>query len=311
MHPIKIGNKITNREGVSLEKFLHDISREQLLTPEQEAALGKRIQMAANKGSVDQEAIDQLVVANLRFVVSVAKQYQGLPIEDLIAYGIKGLLKAATLFDYTRGLKFISYAVWWTRQGILQALSEYSRTVRLPLNRVGSLRDIHHVTAMLSQRNQRFPTDEEIAEELNISPQEVRSTIAISARHTSLQAPFAKGEEHAPIDVLEDHSEEKPDTRLDTESLEKDISKMTASCLNNKELQVICRYFGIKNDKVHNTEKRQRNKQRVTKSAGMNLQEISDVLGLTRERVRQIKERALAKLRKHPDAKKLKLYLSK
>ncbi|MEN3040168.1 MAG: RNA polymerase sigma factor RpoD/SigA [Bacteroidia bacterium] len=279
MRQLKIQKQITNRESQSLDKYLQEIGKVPLLSVDEEAELARRIRQG------DEEALEKLVKANLRFVVSVAKQYQnqGLPLTDLISEGNLGLIKAAKRFDETRGFKFISYAVWWIRQSILQALAEQSRIVRLPLNRVGALNKINKVFARLEQEYEREPSPEEIAEAMQgtLSPEEVAEIMRQSGRHVSLDSPIAPGEETRFIDVLENPDLPQPDQVLMYESLRQEIAKALAT-LEDREAQILRMHFGID--------------QRYP----MTLDEIAEKLGLTRERVRQIKEKAIRKLRSNP-----------
>lgn len=279
MRQLKIQKQITNRESQSLDKYLQEIGKVPLLSVDEEADLARRIRQG------DEEALERLVKANLRFVVSVAKQYQnqGLPLTDLISEGNLGLIKAAKRFDETRGFKFISYAVWWIRQSILQALAEQSRIVRLPLNRVGALNKINKVFARLEQEYEREPSPEEIAEAMQgtLTPEEVAEIMRQSGRHVSLDSPIAPGEETRFIDVLENPDLPQPDQVLMYESLRQEISKALAT-LEDREAQILRMHFGID--------------QRYP----MTLDEIAEKLGLTRERVRQIKEKAIRKLRSNP-----------
>lgn len=286
MRQLKISKQITNRESQSLDKYLQEIGKVELLTPDEEVELAKRIK----KG--DQAAFEKLTKANLRFVVSVAKQYQnqGLPLSDLINEGNLGLIKSAQRFDETRGFKFISYAVWWIRQSILQALAEQSRIVRLPLNRVGSLNKISKTFSQLEQQYEREPTAEELAEIMDVTPNEVRNTIKISGRHVSINAPFVQGESDTLLDVLEDESEEKPDSELVNESLRKEVQRALAT-LTEREADVIALYYGLNG------------------KPAMTLEEIGERFNLTRERVRQIKEKAIRALRHKSRNKTLKTYL--
>ena len=274
MRQLKISKQITNRESQSLDKYLQEIGKVDLLTPEEEVELAKRIREG------DQRALEKLTKANLRFVVSVAKQYQnqGLSLGDLINEGNLGLIKAAQRFDETRGFKFISYAVWWIRQSILQALAEQSRIVRLPLNRVGSLNKITKTYSELEQKLEREPSPEELAEALEMSPSEVSDTIRISGRHVSVDAPFVPGEDNSLLDVLENDNESAPDLDLMHESLRKEVQRAIQT-LGEKEQKVIELYFGLNG---HHT---------------MTLEEIGEKFNLTRERVRQIKEKAIRRLR--------------
>ena len=286
MRQLKISKQITNRESQSLDKYLQEIGRVDLLTPDEEVVLAKRIREG------DQLALEKLTKANLRFVVSVAKQYQnqGLSLGDLINEGNLGLIKAAQRFDETRGFKFISYAVWWIRQSILQALAEQSRIVRLPLNRVGSLNKISKKFSELEQKFEREPSPDELAEVLEVSTNEVVDTMKISGRHVSMDAPFVHGEENSLLDVLENNSEEKPDTGLMNDSLRREVQR-TLSTLTQREADVVTLYFGL--DKKHS----------------MTLEEIGEKFNLTRERVRQIKEKAIRRLRHTSRSKALKPYL--
>lgn len=279
MRQLKIQKQITNRESQSLDKYLQEIGKVPLLSVDEEAELARRIRQG------DEEALEKLVKANLRFVVSVAKQYQnqGLPLTDLISEGNLGLIKAAKRFDETRGFKFISYAVWWIRQSILQALAEQSRIVRLPLNRVGALNKINKVFARLEQEYEREPSPEEIAEAMQgtLTPEEIAEIMRQSGRHVSLDSPIAPGEETRFIDVLENPDLPQPDQVLMYESLRQEIAK-ALSTLEDREAQILRMHFGID--------------QRYP----MTLDEIAEKLGLTRERVRQIKEKAIRKLRSNP-----------
>ncbi len=286
MRQLKISKQITNRESQSLDKYLQEIGKVDLLSPEEEVELAKKIRQG------DRVSLERLTKANLRFVVSVAKQYQnqGLPLSDLINEGNLGLIKSAQRFDETRGFKFISYAVWWIRQSILQALAEQSRIVRLPLNRVGSLNKISKLYSKLEQEFEREPTPEELAEVMEMTPGEVRNTIKISGRHVSVNAPFVQGEENTLLDVLENDSEENPDSGLVNESLKKEI-KRALSTLTEREEEVISSYYGLSNNPP------------------MTLEEIGENLDLTRERVRQIKEKAIRTLRQKSRNKTLKPYL--
>jgi len=286
MRQLKISKQITNRESQSLDKYLQEIGKVDLLTPEEEVELAKRIREG------DQRALEKLTKANLRFVVSVAKQYQnqGLSLGDLINEGNLGLIKAAQRFDETRGFKFISYAVWWIRQSILQALAEQSRIVRLPLNRVGSLNKITKTYSELEQKLEREPSPEELAEALEMSPSEVSDTIRISGRHVSVDAPFVPGEDNSLLDVLENDNESAPDLDLMHESLRREVQRAIQT-LGEKEQKVIELYFGLNG---HHT---------------MTLEEIVEKFNLTRERVRQIKEKAIRRLRHVSKSKALKGYL--
>ncbi|HOY94870.1 MAG TPA: sigma-70 family RNA polymerase sigma factor [Catalimonadaceae bacterium] len=286
MRQLKISKQITNRESQSLDKYLQEIGKVDLLTPDEEVDLAKRIREG------DQAALEKLTKANLRFVVSVAKQYQnqGLSLGDLINEGNLGLIKAAQRFDETRGFKFISYAVWWIRQSILQALAEQSRIVRLPLNRVGSLNKISKTFSELEQKFEREPSPEELAEVLEVSTNEIVDTMKISGRHVSMDAPFVQGEENSLLDVLENDSEETPDSDLMVDSLRKEVQR-ALSTLTQREADVVTYYFGLNGAHV------------------MTLEEIGEKFNLTRERVRQIKEKAIRRLRHTSRSKALKPYL--
>ncbi|MFT6871504.1 MAG: RNA polymerase primary sigma factor [Roseivirga sp.] len=286
MRQLKISKQITNRESQSLDKYLQEIGKVDLLTPDEEVDLAKRIREG------DQLALEKLTKANLRFVVSVAKQYQnqGLSLGDLINEGNLGLIKAAQRFDETRGFKFISYAVWWIRQSILQALAEQSRIVRLPLNRVGSLNKISKTFSELEQKFEREPSPDELAEVLEVTTKEVVDTMKISGRHVSMDAPFVQGEENSLLDVLENDQEEKPDTGLMNDSLRREVQR-ALSTLTQREADVITLYFGLNGEH------------------SMTLEEIGEKFNLTRERVRQIKEKAIRRLRHTSRSKALKPYL--
>ena len=286
MRHLKISKQITNRESQSLDKYLQEIGKVDLLTADQEVELAKRIKAG------DQIALEKMTKANLRFVVSVAKQYQnqGLTLGDLINEGNLGLIKAAQRFDETRGFKFISYAVWWIRQSILQALAEQSRIVRLPLNRVGSLNKISRTFSELEQKFEREPSPEELADVLEVTTAEVVDTMKISGRHVSMDAPFVQGEENSLLDVLENDSEETPDSGLINDSLRREVQR-ALSTLTQREADVIALYFGLNGEHV------------------MTLEEIGEKFGLTRERVRQIKEKAIRRLRHTSRSKALKPYL--
>ncbi len=287
MRQLKITKSITNRESQSLEKYLQEIGKVDLLTPEEEVDLAKKIKEG------DQEALEKLTKANLRFVVSVAKQYQnqGLSLSDLINEGNLGLIKAAQRFDETRGFKFISYAVWWIRQSILQALAEQSRIVRLPLNKVGSLNKINRAFSELEQEFEREPSSDELAELLEIPTEEVETTLGVAARHVSMDAPFVDGEDNSLLDVLENTSTPDTDKSLEyLDSLRKEIER-SLSTLTERQMDVIKLYFGIGIEHP------------------MSLEDIGDKFGLTRERVRQIKDKAINKLRSASRSKLLKHYL--
>jgi RNA polymerase primary sigma factor len=283
---VKITKQYTNRESQSLEKYLQEIGKVDLLSPDEEIDLARRIK----KG--DQIALEKLTKANLRFVVSVAKQYQnqGLSLGDLINEGNLGLIKAAKRFDETRGFKFISYAVWWIRQSILQALAEQSRIVRLPLNRVGALNKIGKAFSALEQEFEREPSASELAEELDMSLFEVADTLKISGRHLSMDAPFAQGEDNRLLDVIHDDRQPSPDNTLLKESLKQEVRR-ALSTLSEREAEIIRLYFGL--DLEHS----------------LTLEEIGERFSLTRERVRQIKEKALRRLRDKTRSRALKSYL--
>ena len=286
MRQLKISKQITNRESQSLDKYLQEIGKVDLISAEVEVELAKRIREG------DEIALEKLTKANLRFVVSVAKQYQnnGLTLGDLINEGNVGLIKAAKRFDEKRGFKFISYAVWWIRQSIMQALAEQSRIVRLPLNRVGSLNKINRTFADLEQKFQREPSTEEIAEVIGITIEDVQDNLKVAGRHVSMDAPFINGEENSLLDVLSDANESKPDSALITDSLSVEVQR-ALSTLTVREAEVIGLYFGLNN------------------SGPMTLEEIGEKFHLTRERVRQIKEKATRRLRHSSRSKTLKSYL--
>jgi len=286
MRQLKISKQITNRESQSLDKYLQEIGKVDLITAEVEVELAKRIREG------DQIALEKLTKANLRFVVSVAKQYQnnGLTLGDLINEGNLGLIKAAKRFDEKRGFKFISYAVWWIRQSIMQALAEQSRIVRLPLNRVGSLSKISRTFSDLEQKFQREPSTEEVAEVIGITTDEVLANLKVSGRHVSMDAPFAQGEENNLLDVLTDANESTPDSQLISDSLTMEVQR-ALSTLTPRESQVLGLYFGLNNN------------------TAMTLEEIGEKFNLTRERVRQIKEKATRRLKHTSRSKTLKSYL--
>jgi len=283
---VKITKQFTNRDSQSLDKYFHDIGKVTLLTAEQEIELARRIKEG------DSDALDKLTKANLRFVVSVAKQYQnqGLSLGDLINEGNLGLIKAARRFDETRGFKFISYAVWWIRQSIMQALAEQSRIVRLPLNRVGALNKIGKAYSNLEQEFEREPSPEELAEELQMDVEDVSEAMSLSSKHLSMDAPFSNNEENRLLDVLENPDEPSPDDTLMNESFKEEIGR-ALSKLSAREAEVIKLYFGIDIDEP------------------LTLEEIGEKFNLTRERVRQIKEKAIRRLRNTTRSKELKKYL--
>ena len=286
MRQLKITKSITNRESKSLDKYLQEIGREELITAEMEVELAQRIK----KG--DQIALEKLTKANLRFVVSVSKQYQnqGLTLPDLINEGNLGLIKAAQRFDETRGFKFISYAVWWIRQSILQALAEQSRIVRLPLNQVGSLNKINKAFSRLEQEFERPPSSDELATALDLSEDKVKDTMKISGRHVSVDAPFVDGEDNSLLDVMVNNDSPKADLILMRESLQREIER-SLSTLSDREKDVVMLFFGI------------------GRQHGLTLEEIGTKFDLTRERVRQIKEKAIRRLRHNSRSKLLKAYL--
>jgi len=285
MRQLKITKSITNRESASLDKYLQEIGKEELITVEEEVDLAQRIR----KG--DRSALEKLTRANLRFVVSVAKQYQnqGLSLPDLINEGNLGLIKAAEKFDETRGFKFISYAVWWIRQSILQALAEQSRIVRLPLNQVGSLNKINKALAKFEQDFERTPTPDELAAVLEVPKEKVIDTLRVSGRHISMDAPFVEGEDNSLIDVIENKDSPIADSKLMGESLSREIERALAT-LTERERDIIRFFFGISIQE-------------------MTLEEIGEKFALTRERVRQIKEKAIRRLRHTSRSKLLKQYL--
>ena len=288
MRQLKITKSITNRESASLDKYLQEIGREELISVEEEVELAQKIRKGGVEGN---RALEKLVKANLRFVVSVAKQYQnqGPSLPDLINEGNLGLIKAAEKFDETRGFKFISYAVWWIRQSILQALAEQSRIVRLPLNQVGSLNKISKALSKFEQENERKPSAEELADELEIPVDKISDTLKVSGRHISVDAPFVEGEDNSLLDVLTNEDSPMADKSLVNESLSKEIDR-ALSTLSDREKEIIKMFFGIGTQE-------------------MTLEEIGDKFGLTRERVRQIKEKAIRRLRQNSRSKLLKSYL--
>ena len=286
MRQLKITKQVTNRETASLDKYLQEIGKVDLITAEEEVELAQKIRAG------DDRALDKLTKANLRFVVSVAKQYQnqGLTLPDLINEGNLGLIKAAKRFDETRGFKFISNAVWWIRQSILQALAEHSRIVRLPLNRVGTISKITKTAEDLESEYERPPNEDEIAKQLEMRSEEVTDAIRISRRHHSLNAPFRDGDKNSLMDVIEDNNQRPPDTKLMSESLKEEI-KTCLDSLKDRERDVIKMYFGIERDYA------------------LTLNEIGEEFSLTRERVRQIKEKAIRRLRHKSRSKSLRTYL--
>ena len=287
MRQLKITKSITNRESQSLDKFLQEIGREDLISVEEEVELAGRIRNG------DMEARERLVNANLRFVVSVAKQYQnqGLSLPDLINEGNVGLIKAAEKFDETRGFKFISYAVWWIRQSILQALAEQARIVRLPLNQVGSLNKIQKAYSRFEQEFERRPSAEELAEELDMPMDKIAEVLRMQGRHVSMDAPFVDGEDNSLIDVMENQDSPRADRGLISESLTQEIDRALAT-LSDREQRIVRKFFGVGEGVQERT-----------------LEEIGEEEGLTRERVRQIKEKALSNLAMNSRSKVLRTYL--
>ena len=285
MRQLKITKSITNRESASLDKYLQEIGREELVSPEEEVELAQRIR----KG--DQRALEKLTRANLRFVVSVAKQYQnqGLSLPDLINEGNLGLIKAAEKFDETRGFKFISYAVWWIRQSILQALAEQSRIVRLPLNQVGSLNKINKALSKFEQENERQPSSEELSEMIDVPKDKISDTLRVSGRHVSVDAPFVEGEDNSLLDILSNPDAPSADKTLVTESLQREIER-ALDTLTLREKEIVKMFFGLGEPEK-------------------TLEEIGERFNLTRERVRQIKEKAIRRLRSQSKSKLLKTYL--
>ena len=285
MRQLKISKSITNRESASLDKYLQEIGHEDLLTVDEEVELAQRIR----KG--DRKALEKLTKANLRFVVSVAKQYQnqGLSLPDLINEGNLGLIKAAEKFDETRGFKFISYAVWWIRQSILQAIAEQSRIVRLPLNQVGSVSKINRVLNKFEQEHERRPSVDEIAEKIDLPEDKIIDAMKVNGRHISVDAPFVEGEDNSLLDIMINDDAPMADRTLVMESLRDEISR-ALTLLNERERNIIECFFGIGQPE-------------------MTLEEIDERFGLTRERVRQIKEKAIRRLRHNTKSKMLKTYL--
>ncbi len=285
MRQLKITQSITNRESQSLDKYLHEIGKVDLITAEEEVILAQKIREG------DQAALERLTKTNLRFVVSVAKQYQnqGLTLGDLINEGNLGLIKAAKRFDETKGFKFISYAVWWIRQSILQAIAEQSRIVRLPLNQVGSLSKISKAFSRLEQEFEREPSPEELADTLETTVEKISDTLSNSGRHVSMDAPFVQGEENTLLDVLE-NDDPNTDSNLINESLSEEIRRSLAT-LTEREREIIVLFFGLSTNHP------------------LSLEEIGEKFSLTRERVRQIKDKALQRLRHTSRSKILKSYL--
>jgi RNA polymerase primary sigma factor len=286
MRQLKITKQVTNRDTPSLDKYLHEIGKVDLISAEEEVELAKRIREG------DEKALNKLINANLRFVVSVSKQYQnqGLSLPDLINEGNLGLIKAAQRFDETRGFKFISYAVWWIRQSILQALAEQARIVRLPLNKIGSINKINKTLSNLEQEFEREPTAEEVAMELDCSPKDVKESLRNSGRHVSMDAPLSQSEDGNLYDVIDNKDTPNPDQDLIKESLRREIER-AISTLTEREANIIRLYFGLNSKNPYT------------------LEEIGEEFGLTRERVRQIKEKAVRRLKHTPRSKILKTYL--
>jgi len=286
MRQLKITKQVTNRETASLDKYLQEIGKVDLITAEEEVELAQKIRAG------DENALDKLTKANLRFVVSVAKQYQnqGLTLPDLINEGNLGLIKAARRFDETRGFKFISYAVWWIRQSILQALAEQSRIVRLPLNKIGSINKINKMYAFLEQANERVPSAEEIAKELDMTVSDVKESMKNSGRHVSMDAPLVEGEDSNLYDVLRSGESPNPDRNLLHESLRTEIERALET-LTPRDADVVRLYFGL------------------GEKHAMTLEEIGETFDLTRERVRQIKEKAIRRLKHTSRSRILKTYL--
>ena len=288
MRQLKIAKQVTNRETASLDKYLQEIGRVDLITPDEEVELARRIRMG------DKAALERLTKANLRFVVSVSKQYQnqGLALPDLINEGNVGLIKAAERFDETRGFKFISYAVWWIRQSILQALAEQARIVRLPLNKIGSINKINKAYSELEQKFERPPSADEMAEFLGCTTEEIKQSLSHNGRHVSMDAPLVEGDESSSsmYDVLANDSMPGPESNLVLESLRKDIER-SLTALTPRECDVVKLFYGLEG------------------RAAMSLDEIGDRFDLTRERVRQIKEKAIKRLKHSSRSKHLKAYL--
>ena len=286
MRQLKIIKSITNRESVALERYLQEISKEELLTVDEEVELAQKIHNG------DKKALERLTRANLRFVVSVAKQYQnqGLSLSDLINEGNVGLIRAAKKFDETRGFKFISYAVWWIRQSILQAIAEQSRIVRLPLNQVGSLNKINHEINKFEQENQRHPSVAELSEATKLDEEKIGQSLMADGHHVSIDAPFQDGEDNCMLDVMASGDDSRTDRHVDHESMAQELDNVLNKVLKDREITIIRECFGIGGPEK-------------------GLEEIGDRLGLTRERVRQIREKSIAKLRDSVNAKILMKYL--
>ncbi|HBS86758.1 MAG: RNA polymerase subunit sigma [Bacteroidetes bacterium GWF2_38_335] len=286
MRQLKITKQVTNRDTPSLDKYLHEIGKEVLVTAEEEVELARRIKIG------DQAALNKLIKANLRFVVSVSKQYQnqGLSLPDLINEGNVGLIKAAQRFDETRGFKFISYAVWWIRQSILQSLAEQARIVRLPLNKIGTINRINRVFSKLEQEFEREPSHDEVAVAMEMAPDDIKESMKTTSRHVSMDAPLTEGEDSNMYELISAKDTPLPDRELITESLRKEIER-ALSTLTQREADIIRLYYGL-NDKAQHT-----------------LEEIGEEFDLTRERVRQIKEKAIRRLKHTSRCKNLKSYL--
>ncbi|MBN2682553.1 MAG: sigma-70 family RNA polymerase sigma factor [Bacteroidales bacterium] len=286
MRQLKITKQVTNRETPSLDKYLHEIGKVELVTAEEEVELAKRIR------SGDAQALNRLIKANLRFVVSVAKQYQnqGLSLPDLINEGNVGLIKAAQRFDETRGFKFISYAVWWIRQAILQSLAEQARIVRLPLNKIGTINRINRVFNKLEQEFEREPSTDEVADAMEMAPGDIKDALKSNSRHISMDAPLSEGEDSNMYEVLSSSESPLPDRSLLSESLRKEIER-ALSTLTPREADIVRLYFGLNNHPQHT------------------LEEIGEEFDLTRERVRQIKEKAIRRLKHTSRSRNLKSYL--
>ncbi|MCS6966309.1 MAG: RNA polymerase sigma factor RpoD/SigA [Candidatus Kapabacteria bacterium] len=286
---MRITKQYTNRESPSLDRYLQEIGKYELLTPEEEIELARQIKRGGPEGD---RALEKLVKANLRFVVSVAKQYQnqGLSLGDLINEGNLGLIKAARRFDETRGFKFISYAVWWIRQSILQALAEQARLIRLPLNRVGALNKISRKYSELEQQYEREPTPAELAEELDMSPEEVAETLRLSGKHLSVDAPFSQGEDGRLLDIVPSENEPSPDTSVTQDSLRQEI-RILLNRLPKREAEILRFSFGLDG------------------YPQLTMEEIGEKFNLTRERVRQIREKALRRLKHMRQVQELRIYL--
>lgn len=287
MRQLKITNSITNRDSTTIEKYFNEVSKVEMITPEEEVELAKRIKQG------DDLALEKLVKANLRFVVSVAKQYQHtkVPLNDLINEGNLGLIKAAKMFDHTKGFKFISYAVWWIRQSIMEALAKHSRLVRVPANKIGDLSKIHQAAANMEQRFEREPTHEELAEYLGVNVEDIKSANEASIKQSSLDAPFEENEDNSLLDIMKNPDASQADEKLTSSSLKVELERLL-STLSERENQVIRQVFGIGYE------------------YSQSLEDIGENLGLTRERVRQIKDGAIKKLRSKAGLGLLQPYLA-